>query len=300
MYDSIIIGAGPAGLTAALYLIRKKMNFLLITEDVGGQTAMSGEVENYPGYKSITGVDLITKIQEQIKALGVSLVYEKVKSIERNNNIFKVVTEDKKHLSKTVIVASGKLPKKLGVSGEEKFTGRGVAYCATCDAPNFKNLPVAVVGGGNSALDAVLQLSNYAKQIYLININDSLTGDAIMQEKVRKLGMIKILNNKKTLSIKGKQTVSVIEIEDTKTNKKEKIKVSGVFINIGWYSSTQFEMPVKLNEQKEIIVDKNCLTNTSGFFAAGDVTDIKSKQTVIAAGEGAKAALSVYSYLIEI
>jgi len=297
MYDSIIIGAGPAGLTAAIYLARKKIEFLLISEDIGGQAAMSGSIENYPGFKSIAGVNLISKFQEQVEDLGIKIVYEKVVSIKKEKNLFLVNTEEKKYISRTIIIASGKLPRKLNVPGEREFTGRGVAYCATCDAPNFKNLPVAVVGGGNSALDSVLQLSKYTKKIYLINLGDELIGDAIMQEKVKKLGFVKILNYKKTLSVEGRNTVSALIIEDLKTGRKEKINVSGVFINIGWVPATSFKMPIALNNEGEIIIDKNCRTKTSGIFAAGDVTDIESKQVIIACGEGAKAALSAYRYL---
>jgi len=297
MYDSIIIGAGPAGLTAAIYLARKKIKFLLISEDIGGQAAMSGNIENYSGFKSIAGVNLINKFREQVEDLGIKIVYEKVVSIEKEKNLFLVNTEEKKYISRTIIIASGKLPRKLNVSGEREFTGRGVAYCATCDAPNFKNLPVAVVGGGNSALDSVLQLSKYTKKIYLINLGDELIGDAIMQEKVKKLGFVKILNHKKTLSIEGGITVSAFIIEDAKTGQKEKINVSGVFINIGWVPATSFKIPVALNKEGEIIIDKNCRTKTPGIFAAGDVTDIESKQVIIACGEGAKAALSAYRYL---
>lgn len=298
MYDSIIIGAGPAGLTAAIYLARKKIKFLLISEDIGGQAAMSGSIENYPGFKSIAGINLISKFQKQLKDLGVEgITYEKVVLIEKEKNLFLVNTEEKKYISRTVIITSGKLPRKLNVPGEKEFTGRGVAYCATCDAPNFKNLPVAVVGGGNSALDSVLQLSKYTKKIYLINLGDELIGDAIMQEKVKKLGFVKILNHKKTLSIEGENSVSTLIVEDTKTGRKEKINVAGVFINIGWIPATSFKMPVGLNNEGEIIIDKNCRTKTSGIFAAGDVTDIESKQIIIACGEGAKAALSAYRYL---
>jgi len=297
IYDAIIIGAGPAGLTAALYLARKKANTLLITEDIGGQAALAGQVENYPSQKIISGHDLMAKIHEQVEVLKVSIIYEQIKSIQKSDNQFKVVTDAKDYSSHTVIISSGKMPKKLNVPGEGKLTGRGVTYCVTCDAPNFKNVPVAVIGGGNSAMDSVLQLSKYTNQLYLVDINNEFIADAIMQEKVENLGFVKILHNKKIIAINGDQVVSAIEIEDIKTKQKEEIKVDGVFVTIGYQPSTDFEMPVKLNKKREIIIDKNCNTNIPGFFAAGDVTDLQAKQMVVAAGEGAKAALAAFNYL---
>jgi alkyl hydroperoxide reductase subunit F len=297
IYDSIIIGGGIAGLTCGLYLARKKADILIITEDIGGQSALAGNVENFPGYKSISGHDLMANIQDQVESLDTSIVYEKIKSIKKNGDKFKVVTDTKRYDSKTIIIASGKQPRKLEVPGEKELTGRGVAYCATCDAPNFKNMPVAVVGGGNSSMDSILQLSKYTKEIYLIDMHREVTADAIMYEKVQKLGIVKFLYNKKTIAINGDKIVSGIEIEDIKSKNREELKTTGVFITIGWYPSTQFEMPVKLNKQGEIIIDKNCETNVKGIFAAGDVTDIQVKQMIVAAGEGAKAALSVYDYL---
>ena len=298
-YNSIIVGAGPAGLTASIYLARKKIDFLLISEDIGGQAVTSGNIENFPGYKSISGAELISKIQKQAEKLGVKIFYEKIKAIKKNNSLFMVTTEEKIYFTKTVIITSGKFPKKLDIIGEEEFLGKGVAYCATCDAPNFKNVPVAVIGGGNSAMDSVLQLAKYTNQIYLIDITDQFIADALMQEKVEKLGFVKIMHNRKIITIKGKKIVSAVEVEDTKNKEKETINLGGIFVNIGWQPSTQFKIPVRLNNQGEIIIDKNCCTNIKGFFAAGDVTDILAKQAIVAAGEGAKAALSVYNFLMK-
>ncbi len=300
MYDSIIIGAGPAGLTASLYLARKEVNILLISEDVGGQAALAGNVENYPSQKSISGNDLMRRIHEQVESLNVQVTYEQVKSVQKKESVFKVLTNQKEYSTKTVIISSGKVHRRLNVPGEEELTGRGVAYCATCDAPNFKNMPVAVIGGGNSAFDTVLELSKHTGQIYLIDINEKFIADAIMLEKVKKLGFVELLNNKKIISIKGEQSVSAIELEDIKTEKKQEIKLTGIFVTIGWQPSTNFKMPVKLNKNREIIIDKNCHTNISGFFAAGDVTDLEAKQMIVAAGEGAKAAIAVANYLAKL
>lgn len=296
-YDTIIVGAGMAGSTAAIYLARKKVKVLLISEDIGGQASLAGKVENYPGLKSISGHDLIAGIQDQVVSLGVPIVYEKISSIQKNDNVFKAITSAKSYEAQTIIVASGKMPKKLGVPGEKELTGRGVAYCATCDAPNFKDSIVAMIGSGNSSMDSILQLSKYAKEIYLIDINNKVTADAIMFEKVKKLGIVKFLFNKKTIAVKGDNMVTGLEIEDTKTKNRQEIKVDGVFVTIGWCPATEFKLPAKLNKKEEIIIDKNCRTNVPGIFAAGDVTDLEAKQMIVAAGEGAKAALVAYSYL---
>lgn len=299
MYDSIIIGAGPAGLTASLYLARKEASILLISEDVGGQASLAGTVENYPSQKSISGNDLMRKIHKQVESLNAPVAYEQVKSVRKKESVFKVLTNQKKYSTKTVIISSGKTHRRLNVPGEEELTGRGVAYCATCDAPNFKDLSVAVIGGGNSAADTVLELSKYANRIYMVDINDKFIADAIMLDKVKKLDFVKLLNNKKTISIKGDQLVSAIELEDIKTKKKQEIEVAGVFVTIGWQPSTNFKIPAKLNKKAEIVIDKNCHTNIPGFFAAGDVTDLEAKQMIVAAGEGAKAAIAAANYLVK-
>jgi len=296
MYDSIIIGAGPAGLSAALYAARKMMNILVITKDIGGQLALSSDVENYLGFKSIKGIDLVKKFKEHIQQYNFKLMLDKVKKLRKSGKRFTVETEKgKKYESKTVIVSAGKKHRKLNVLGEDKLARKGVVYCATCDAPLFKNKDVAVVGGGNSALSSAIDLIPIAKKIYLITVNDKLTGEEIRGKKILDSKNAEIIYNAKTTEILGDKFVTGIKI-NVKGQEKV-IEVQGVFVNVGWETDVLFLKDVKLNKYNEIITDKENKSSVEGLFAAGDVTDIRYKQDIVAAGEGAKAALSAYEYL---
>lgn len=296
LYDLIIIGAGPAGITAAVYSARKRLNFTVISKDIGGQTALSGAIENYTGYQFITGIDLTQKFEEHIKQFSVELKEaEEVMDIRKSGDILKVITDKAEYESKTVIIASGKKPRLLNVPGEAEFKNKGVTYCATCDGPLFSGMDVAVIGGGNSSLDAALQLVKIAKKIYLININQRLTGDAIMAEKAEKASNVTVLNSAKTTRILGDRFVTAIEVEVN--GQKKTLDVRGVFIEIGSIPSCDFAKIVAKNEYGEVVVDKHNATNVPGIFAAGDVTDVPEKQIIIAAGEGSKASISVFKYL---
>jgi alkyl hydroperoxide reductase subunit F len=296
MYELVIIGAGPAGITAAIYAARKGIDFIIISKDVGGQTAWSGDVENYTGYQFITGVQLTEKFEEHVLQFDVKLkVGEAVKKVEKKGEVIFVTTDKNTYQSKTLIIASGKQPRLLNVPGETEFKNHGITYCATCDAPLFKDKSVAVIGAGNSALDATLQLIKIAKQIYLININPRLGGDAIMRQKVEASERVKIFNSSQTKEILGDKFVSAIKIE--KDNKEVKLDVEGVFVEIGSIPSCDFIDFVEKNKYAEIVIDAENKTNVEGIFACGDVTNVLEKQIIIAAGEGAKAVLSVFRYL---
>ena len=299
-YDCIIVGAGPAGITAGIYLVRKNLDVLIITLDVGGQAKLSTDVENYTGFTMIPGDELVRRFEEHLNSFNVNIVFEKVKAIKKENDIFRVETKERSYWSKTVIIASGKKPRTLNVRGEEKLIGKGIYYTTLFNAPYFKDLPVAVVGGGNSAMQAILELSKFTQKIYVINITEDLTGDEILKERVKKLGFVKIFGNCKVVEVKGENRVEEIEVENVKTNEKFSLKVNGLIVLIGLVPSLDFELPegLKINEKNEIDVDQNCCTNIPGLFAAGDVSDVKWKQIIIAAGEGAKAALSAYEYLM--
>ncbi len=297
MYDLIIIGAGPAGITAAIYAARKKINFLIISKDIGGQAVWSSDIENYTGYQFISGPELASKFEEHIKQYNVVLnEQEEVLSVKQEENFFIVQTNKNSYQGKTIIVASGKKSKELNVSGEKEFRNKGVAYCATCDGPLFAKKVVAIIGGGNSALDAALQLMLIAKQVYLINLADDLTGDAIMQEKVKLAGNVLIRNNSKILNIYGEKFVKGIKFLDSGVEKE--LEVDGVFIEAGLIPNASFINFVEKNSSGEIKVNCNNETSCKGIFAAGDVTDVMEKQIIIAAGEGAKATLSVFRYLM--
>lgn len=296
MYELIIIGAGPAGITAAIYAARKQINFLIISQDIGGQTAISGDVENYTGYQFITGPQLTEKFEEHMRQFKVQLKSpESVTRIEKKSDFFEVTTNKDTYQTETIIIASGKKPRLLNVPGEKEFKNRGVSYCATCDAPLFPNKKVAVIGGGNSALDATLQLIKIAEKIYLININEKLGCDAIMREKVEVLDKVVIYNAAKTQAILGDNFVKAIKIRQA--DKDLTLEVQGVFVEIGSVPGVDFIDFVEKNNFGEIKIDAENKTNVPGIFAAGDVTDVLEKQIIIAAGEGAKAVLSVFRYL---
>lgn len=296
MYDLIIIGAGPAGITASVYAARKRMSCLVITKDIGGQAAWSGDIENYTGYQFITGPELAAKFEEHMRKYGIELKEnEEVTELRKVENKILVKTNKSTYEARTAIIASGKRSKELSVSGEKEFKNRGLTYCATCDGPLFSGKDVAVVGGGNSALDAVLQLMKIVKKIYIINITSTLSGDAVMQEKIKESKIVTILNNTQVIEIIGNKMVSAIKIK--RQEKEEKLNVQGVFVEIGLIPNSDFAKDVEKNQQAEIKVNCRNETNITGIFAAGDVTDVPEKQIIIAAGEGSKAALSAFRYL---
>jgi alkyl hydroperoxide reductase subunit F len=296
IYELIIIGAGPAGITSAVYAARKKMDFLLITKDIGGQAAWSGEVENYTGYQFISGPELVSKFEEHLRKFDINLKEnEEVKELKKQNAIVYVKTNKDTYQARTVIIASGKRSRELNVKGEKEFKNRGLTYCATCDGPLFKDKVVAVIGGGNSALDATLQLMKIARHIYLINNTPRLGGDAIMREKVENSPLVTIMNEAEVLEILGDKMVKAIKI---KTKDKEStIPLEGIFVEIGLIPNSEFVYDVEKNSLGEIKVNCKNETNIPAIFAAGDVTDVPEKQIIIACGEGAKACLSAFRYL---
>lgn len=300
MYDCIIIGAGPAGMTAAIYTARKKINTLILTKSVGGQMVWSSDIENYTGFSLTTGPELTAKFQEHLASLKEDLeIKTGVEVVSLEKNITSFVVEDKQgnsYYGKTVIIASGKTPRHLGIPGEEQFYGRGVSSCATCDAPLYKGKTVAVVGGGNSAMDAILALSKVVNRIFVINIHDQLVGDEVLKTKVLNLPNVSIVSNAKTISIIGKKSVTDIEIQSF-GKQVEKIPVDGVFVEVGYEPSIDFDEITEKNNKGEIKVDQNLQASIPGLFAAGDVNDAWGEQIIIAAGEGAKAAIAVSDYL---
>lgn len=296
IYDLVIIGAGPAGITAAVYAARKKMDSLVVTKDIGGQASLSGDIQNYTGYQFITGPELAIKFEEHMRKFNFGIKEnEEVKELISEKGAFLVKTDKDNYQAKTVIVASGKRSRELGVTGEREFRNKGLTYCATCDGPLFAERDVAVIGGGNSALDAVLQLTKIANKIYVINITDNLTGDGIMQEKIRVDNKVSIFNNSRVKEILGDSFVQAIKIEEDKEEKV--LDVQGIFVEIGLIPNSDFAPSLEKNERKEIIVSQQNETNIPGIFAAGDVTNVPEKQIIIAAGEGAKAVLSTFRYL---
>lgn len=297
MKDLIIIGGGPAGITAAVYAARKKLDFCVVTRDIGGQTAWSLEVENYTGYQFIPGPELAMKFREHLEKFTFDLKEgEEVLKVEKVDHTFKVTTKNSGVLeSRTVIIASGKRPRLLGAKGEGKYMGKGLTYCATCDGPLFAGKNVAVIGGGNSGLEATMQMMRIAKKVYLINVVEKLTGDPIMQDRIKAADNVSVHNNSKVVEILGEQFVKSIKV-DNKGQIKE-LPVEGIFVEIGLVPNSKFIDIIDKNERGEIIVNDKTETSVHGLFAAGDVTTVPEKQIIIAAGEGAKATLSAFKYL---
>lgn len=298
MYDLIIIGAGPAGITAAVYAARKRMDTLVITKDIGGQAALSGDIENYTGYQFITGPELAAKFEEHLRKYNISLrENEQVSEVKKTGDIVSVKTNRAEYQARTAIIAPGKRSRELGVPGEKEFKNKGLTYCATCDGPLFGNKVVAVIGGGNSALDASLQLIKIAKQVYIINNTPSLSGDEIMRQKAEASKVVTVLNNAQVTEITGDKFVSGIKIE--RQGKEEEISLQGVFVEIGLMPNSDLAADIEKNALAEIKVNAYNETSIAGIFAAGDVTDVPEKQIIIAAGEGAKACLSAFRYLAQ-
>lgn len=298
MYDLIIIGAGPAGITAAVYAARKRMNLLVITKDIGGQAAWSGDIENYTGYQFITGPELAAKFEEHMRKYNITLKEgEGVIELKKTGDVISAKTDKAIYEARTAIIASGKRSRELNVAGEKEFKNRGLTYCATCDGPLFSGKDVAVIGGGNSALDATLQLMRIARHIYIINITANLGGDPIMREQIEASDKVSIFNNTQVTAVLGEKMVNGIKI--IKEGREEIISVGGIFVEIGLIPNSDFAKDIDKNERGEIKVNCYNETNIPGTFAAGDVTDVPEKQIIIAAGEGAKAALSAFRYLAQ-
>ena len=297
MYDVIIIGAGPAGLTAAIYAKRNNLNLIVVSDDLGGQVGKSGEIDNYPGLRVEAGLDLAKKFEDHARELGVEIkTGTPVKSLAKKGEGFIVKYGEEEIEGKTVIIASGRKPRKLDIPGEEDFTNKGVSYCWVCDGPLFKDKNIAVIGGGNSAVEAALGMAEIGKKVYIININPALSGEEILIEKVRGKNNIEIIQDTETKEIVGEALVKEVKI---KSKDEEKgLNIDGVFVEIGSVPNTDFVKDlVKLNQWNEIEINEKGVTNIPGVFAAGDVTSIPVKQIVVAAAEGAKAALAVHKYL---
>jgi thioredoxin-disulfide reductase len=298
IYDTIIIGSGPAGMTAGIYAARREMKTLIIGKDIGGQVALAGKIENYPGFKSIDNYDLIVKMQEQVMGLGVEMKSSEVKEIKKENDEFIIKTGKDEFKAKTVIVAMGLTPRRLAIPGEEEFAGKGISYCANCDGMFFKGKDVAVVGGGNSAFDAAEVMSKIANSVHLINHSDKFKAFDVLVDKVKEKDNVEIITNSEVKEIKGNDKVEKILINNKKTGKKKEISINGVFIEIGRIAHTDMlEGLVKMDERSQIIVNDKCRTDTEGIFAAGDVTTVPFKQITIACGQATIAALAAYQYL---
>jgi len=303
MFDVMIIGSGPAGLTAGIFAARRELKSLIIGQEIGGQMVWASTIENYPGFVSIESFDLVNKIKDQVEKLGVPIKNEEVLRLEFAQNNFILTTSKGKYQSPALILAIGLSPKRLAIPGEKEFTGLGVSYCATCDAPLYRNKTVAVVGGGNAALDAALLLSKIAAKVYLIHYKPEFRAFEHLIENIKVEKKIELLMESQIMKITGDKVVSTITVvkKALAGQPPEELAVDGVFIEIGRVANTDLVADfVKRDERGQIIVDSDGQTSHAGIFAAGDVTSNRFKQIVIACGQGAVAALSAYNFLHKI
>ena len=295
-FDVIIIGGGPAGLTAGIYIKRAKLNALLIEKTVvGGQMLLADVIENYPGFLEIKGFELAQKMEDQAKKFGLEIKFSEVKQVKSKEK--KVFCEEESLTAKALIIASGAEPNKLNVKGEAELIGKGVSYCATCDGAFFSGKEVAVVGGGDTALVEALYLSKIAERVYIIHRRDKFRGEKINQEKVLSNPKITIIWNTIIQEIIGKDKVEALLIKNVKTGKEEIKPINGVFIAIGRKPNTEFITDVEKDELGYIKVNDEMETSVEGVFAAGDCTSKKWRQITTAVGEGAKAAISAEKYI---
>lgn len=302
LYDLIIIGAGPAGITAGIYAGRQKMKTLVIAKDFGGQMAKKAtEIWNYPGFEQISGLELIEKFVNHLKAQSeVEIKMAEVIKIEKPAKDFIITTSENEQITaKSVIITTGVDPRPLEAKGEKEFIGKGVGYCVTCDGPLFRNKDVAIVGGGNAGFEAAIFMARYANKIYLLEFGAQVKADQWNQDELKKTGKVKIITSASVKEIKGKIFVEELVYEDQISKELKTLNVNGVFIEIGNQPATSLAKDlVDFNERDEIKVDfETFSTKTPGLFAAGDVNVGKYKQIVTAAGEGCKAVLAAYDYL---
>jgi alkyl hydroperoxide reductase subunit F len=293
----LIVGAGPAGLTAGVYCARKMLNTMIISENIGGQALQSWAIENYMGYRMIAGEDLMKKFEEQVRTLPIRLELDKALSVTKEDALFSVATASGNTLrARALILTQGNKPRKLGVANEEQYLGRGVSICATCDGPLYRGKRVAVVGGGNAALQTAIEMSELATSVLLI-VRSAIRADPVYVAKLAQKKNITVHKETQITALHGDKFLSGITIRGGEGN-EQTIELDGVFIEIGWLPNTEMVAGlVDLNGKKEIVVDINGRTSVPGIFAAGDVTDVKSKQIIIASGDGAKAALEAYEWL---
>ncbi|MBE0426864.1 MAG: FAD-dependent oxidoreductase [Nitrospirae bacterium] len=301
LYDMLIVGAGPAAMSAAVYAARKMINLAILTIDFGGLMNETTEIENYLGFQNINARDLVSRFEEHVKSFEIPANYGvPVKEIKKKDDFFSVFLEDGTVYSgRTVIFTTGERHRELRVPGGRDFVGKGISYCATCDAPLFRDKKVIIIGGGNSAFTTALDLIRVNAEIILVNLMKEWQADEILKQRVKKYEKIHFLDNHEIIRIEGKDKVESCIIKNRDTGEEKRIDIDAIFIEIGLLpNSAPVKNLVELNEEGEVIVDCLCRTSVRGLFSAGDVTSVPYKQIIISAGEGAKAALSAYDYLV--
>ena len=298
-YDIIIVGAGAAGMTAAIYGVRSGKSILLIEEKMyGGQIINTPQVENYPGIENISGASFATNLYNQAKGLGAEYMSGKVKEIKDCGDTKEVIVNDNSYKAKSIIIATGAKNRTLNVPGEIELTGKGVSYCATCDGMFFRNRDVAVVGGGNTALEDALFLSDYCNKVYIIHRRDTFRGEKQLEESLKAKDNVVFLLNRVVEEIQGKEVLESIIVKETDGEKSDKISINGLFIAVGQVPDNKiFSNIVELDEYGYIAAGEDCKTNCEGVYAAGDCRTKSVRQLTTATSDGAVAALGACSYI---
>ena len=299
VYDTLIIGGGPAGLNAALYAKRKGLKVGIITERLGGQVMDTSTVENYLGYESMTGEGLVSKFIQHVENLQVPILKEaRVDRLTKEDGLHRVQLKNgDSYRSRTLVLATGSKPRKLGIPGEQEFSGKGVAYCAICDGPFFEGLDVVIAGGGNTAVESAIDLAKIANRVDLVH-RSRFRADKVLVDQLQKYPNIHVHLETQMEEIKGEAMVTGIQVLDKKTGNRRTMNTNGIFVEIGYLpNSDAFKETVAVNDRGEITVDAFGRTSEEGIFAAGDITTIPYKQIITSAGDGAKVALAVNDYL---
>ncbi|HOQ16465.1 MAG: thioredoxin-disulfide reductase [Epulopiscium sp.] len=301
MYDVIIIGAGPAGMAAAIYAGRAKLNAVMFEKEfVGGQVTKTYEVANYPGIADVIGPELALKMQAHAKEYGIEPIVEEVIDIEPEGKIKKVMTKNKTYESRTILLAMGASWREIGVPGEKKLKARGVSYCATCDGAFFNGKNTVVVGGGNRGVEDAILLAKFSPKVYLVQDLPHLTAQKILQEKLSSLDNVEVLTNQQVLEILGEDKVTGIKIKDKESGEEKILEVEGAFIAVGMTPNSEIvKGKVKTDQWGYILANENCETDIPGVYAIGDIRDKKLRQIITAAADGAIAINAVEKYLIE-
>ena len=296
-YDVVVIGGAFAGLTAALYTSRQGMKTAVITKDIGGQGLLTNDIQNFPGFESISGFELASKFQQQAQLYGTEFIYDEIVSVNEENGMFISKTREQSYESEALILAFGKTPRDLSVKGEEKYKGRGVSYCSICDGPLFRGKSVIVAGAGDHALQAALYLATVTSKVNVIQKTNRISGTQEMIEQTKTLPNISFIYESEVDEIKGDKTVNTVSLKK-KDGTFEDMKTDAVFVEMGYLAKTSMLKEfVDMNKEGEVIINMNNETSRPGVFAAGDVTNIPFKQAVISAGHGSVAALSAINYI---
>ena len=301
VYDLIVVGGGPAGLNAALYAKRKGLQVGIIARDIGGQVMDTSSVENYLGFNSLSGEELMKKFIGHVNELSVPILeYEELEAInvkDKSSMREVVLKNGEKFNTYSVIIATGSKPRKLGVPGEKEYAGKGVCYCAICDGPLFAGEEVIVAGGGNSAVEAAIDLAKIVKKVTIVH-RSQFRADQILIDQLSKLDNVEVKLQTQILEVQGDKFMTGVKVKDKESGEEYQVEGAGLFVEIGYLPNSEiFSNLLELNERNEIVVDRYGKTSLEGIYAAGDVTDTPYKQIIMSAGDGAKCALAVNDYL---